>query len=892
MSNNTTTYEYDIAFSFAGEDRKYAESIADLLKESNVTVFYDLYEEAHLWGKNLYQHLSMVYRDRARYCLVFLSSSYAERLWTRHELEQAQARAFSENSEYILPLRVDDTEIPGINRTIAYIDLRNHSIEHVVDIILRKLGRTIKASEDSFDKTPPKVKPIKKTRTNLYSGQVWDSFVGRNNYQRQLRDKLSLSYKSEVYIKGLSGVGKTSLVKKVAQEYFCQDNSEFDYVLFYSAKKRELTYSGIQPVPEGTEASFNTLEQLAIKISRVCGIWLSNVGPIDQEERLRRFLTSGQHKILIIIDNFETLSRQERQNIWSFFKDIHMPDCVKVVYTARTIEFATIEITPLEKDEAREMVRSRVLTLSRENIDDLITYCDRVPLAIEWAVAMLKRRQSINRFKIRQPDAEVDENDDNDNGDSELLKYMFDDLVGLIKEQNLFAYKILLALSITSYPLDKQAIQFILGISKKNVLNRALEILVEDSLSNVVGNDQYVLKSLARKYASSLFKSAEDIKDLYISRWIEYFLDFTLQNGGDDWDEWRLNYCQIDANWENIQEVFGFLRRNWLGNNPCAYNKSKQLWSNLLRFSYLYGYWAIRERWTDDLLREAETRGDIEFRARLLAANGWIYILREGSDNYLKASRNFSYAIDLLSDKSDECYPELIEIYWTIYLNFAATRVRQKRFADARQLFSKFATTWIQHVKRQQPPRICIERRDQSRFFLRYLLYWGEYFYRYSIDLSGKVLSLEASVDELRLEGNLSEAENNLYEAQKLRKSAKNYLFKAQSCYSRVAKLSGEIRWIRFQAKAMERIAYLKIRNKRFREALDIINDWISKSIMHGDKRRVAFFIKDKVLVYEGLNELARALEFADQALEKFKELDMEERVKEVSELIIRIRNR
>jgi hypothetical protein len=74
MSNNTTTYEYDIAFSFAGEDRKHAESIAGLLKQSNVTVFYDLYEEAHLWGKDLYQHLSMVYRDRARYCLVFLSS--------------------------------------------------------------------------------------------------------------------------------------------------------------------------------------------------------------------------------------------------------------------------------------------------------------------------------------------------------------------------------------------------------------------------------------------------------------------------------------------------------------------------------------------------------------------------------------------------------------------------------------------------------------------------------------------------------------------------------------------------------------------------------------------------------------------------------------------------
>lgn len=141
MSNNPTAYEYDIAFSLAGEDRIHAEPIAALLKESNVSVFYDLYEEADLWGKDLYQHLSEIYRDRARYCLVFLSSSYAEKLWTRHELKQAQARAFSENAEYILPLRIDDTEIPGINRTIAYIDLRSRSINHVVDIILKKLGK-------------------------------------------------------------------------------------------------------------------------------------------------------------------------------------------------------------------------------------------------------------------------------------------------------------------------------------------------------------------------------------------------------------------------------------------------------------------------------------------------------------------------------------------------------------------------------------------------------------------------------------------------------------------------------------------------------------------------------------------------------------------------------
>ncbi len=106
-------FDYDVALSFAGEDREKAEELAGLLTSRKLRVFYDLYEQAELWGKDLYQHLQSVYRDRAKYCVIFSSKAYAEKLWTKHELRQAQARAFTENREYILPIRIDDTDIPG-----------------------------------------------------------------------------------------------------------------------------------------------------------------------------------------------------------------------------------------------------------------------------------------------------------------------------------------------------------------------------------------------------------------------------------------------------------------------------------------------------------------------------------------------------------------------------------------------------------------------------------------------------------------------------------------------------------------------------------------------------------------------------------------------------------
>ena len=47
---------YDVVFSFAGEDRAYVEEVAAILRSNGVSVFYDLDEEADLWGKDLADH--------------------------------------------------------------------------------------------------------------------------------------------------------------------------------------------------------------------------------------------------------------------------------------------------------------------------------------------------------------------------------------------------------------------------------------------------------------------------------------------------------------------------------------------------------------------------------------------------------------------------------------------------------------------------------------------------------------------------------------------------------------------------------------------------------------------------------------------------------------------
>ena len=134
---------YHVALSFAGEDRDYVDKVAILLKAAGVEVFYDQFEAANLWGKDLYTYLSNVYQTQAIYTVIFVSAAYRDKLWPNHERRSAQARAFNESSEYILPALFDKTiKIPGLLMTTGSIDLTKNTPGQLADLIVEKLVRS------------------------------------------------------------------------------------------------------------------------------------------------------------------------------------------------------------------------------------------------------------------------------------------------------------------------------------------------------------------------------------------------------------------------------------------------------------------------------------------------------------------------------------------------------------------------------------------------------------------------------------------------------------------------------------------------------------------------------------------------------------------------------
>ena len=133
-------YEFDVGLSFAGEQRHYVERVAEELTYRGIRVFYDAYEQATLWGKNLNSYFKEVFQEKCRYCVIFASREYAAKMWPSVERQNALRRAFQSSEEYILPVKFDETIIPGLSDLMGYLDADNVSPETVSDLVAEKLG--------------------------------------------------------------------------------------------------------------------------------------------------------------------------------------------------------------------------------------------------------------------------------------------------------------------------------------------------------------------------------------------------------------------------------------------------------------------------------------------------------------------------------------------------------------------------------------------------------------------------------------------------------------------------------------------------------------------------------------------------------------------------------
>jgi hypothetical protein len=147
-------FKYDIAISFAGEDRKIAKLLAKMLVGANVKVFYDEFFEHELWGKNLRKYFEETYGKNVRFVVPLISKYYPIKDWTDFEFSIMKNEAKKRQTEVILPIKLDETKMIGIHESIAYLDYRKKGINGIFECLLKKLSIEYSHQQGTSASTP------------------------------------------------------------------------------------------------------------------------------------------------------------------------------------------------------------------------------------------------------------------------------------------------------------------------------------------------------------------------------------------------------------------------------------------------------------------------------------------------------------------------------------------------------------------------------------------------------------------------------------------------------------------------------------------------------------------------------------------------------------------
>ncbi len=139
-----------MALSFAGEQRPYVDRVAVALTTLGIKHFYDLDHQVTLWGTNQGETLQRIYLQDSSSVIMFISKEYAEKAWPIAERRATLTRAIRERREYVLPVRFDDTVLPGLDPDLGYLRASDYSPERLATAIAEKLvhlGITVPANQ-------------------------------------------------------------------------------------------------------------------------------------------------------------------------------------------------------------------------------------------------------------------------------------------------------------------------------------------------------------------------------------------------------------------------------------------------------------------------------------------------------------------------------------------------------------------------------------------------------------------------------------------------------------------------------------------------------------------------------------------------------------------------
>ncbi|MFZ5885667.1 MAG: tetratricopeptide repeat protein [Chloroflexota bacterium] len=455
-------------------------------------------------------------------------------------------------------------------------------------------------------------------------------FVGREQEIKTILQSLQPDNRTFIIgIEGIGGVGKSALAIEVSHR--CVEEELFESVIWISAKETVLTLHGVEPIiPEA-----KSLTDILITIGAALGN--PTIGNLSLPEQIRRaYNLLARRTTLLVLDNFESLSRKEQNDILEFLR--RSPITLKVIVTSRerVAEGQIIRLQGLTEDESTALLKwdaqQKNIHLTDEQNKQLIELTGGLPLALLWvqgqiAVLGYSVTQVLDKLSL---DSSIP-----------ILQYCFNHSWNLLKDGN--QKKLLFILALQPEAVSREALKEISGIEDEEEFESALSDLLQLTLTeHEPDRDYFSILPLTRRFIRTQF--ANNRKFIQQAEWrtAQYYSRLVAQMSS--FKEWR-GYEKLLLDRNNIlsaaQWCYKAIQKK--SASSALTKRTRDIAAALVQIGLQFGsvlwqraYWYDRLTLAHAAIKAADLLSDWKSLSTFARNISWIYFYQ---GDYLRALR-------------------------------------------------------------------------------------------------------------------------------------------------------------------------------------------------------------------------------------------------------------
>lgn len=580
--------KFRVALSFAGEKRPYVDQVAGFLAKEfgEDRILYDRYHEPEFARYDLGIYLPELYHNESELIVVIICKDYDKKEWCGLEWIAIHDLLKQRRDEEVMLANFDRATARGIYSSAGFLELDNKTPAQAAAAILKRLASN-ERDDHSFPpitEPPPPPTPPVFPPNNLPPRR---SFFGREDELREIHGQLDPQSDTKVIaIEGLGGIGKTSLAVEAA---YSHEIGLFGRIIYLPLKKCELDDDGLRILerPYAIPSRLALLSELARQLGEP---EIERFGRDKRIDRISEVL--GKERVLLILDNLESLGDGDRDKIISVLNDL--PAGCKAIFTSRdpiSVEDPyKISLGPLAQEASLQMLariaRSSPLLEEATPAERIDLYQQTAgnPLLMRWTAGQLGRgscrslKQALARLRACPED-------------NDPLEFIFSHLAEDFKKDEV---KAMAVLTYFAQPLQVQHVAAIAHLTVDDA-REALNTMANQSLVQTdAQGERYSLAPLAADF----LRGHEEERVAHAGESLENYAYTTIAENG---LEKHRRYPVLETAWESLEPAF---RIFLAGPNE----RLQKVCEGLFRFLEFSGRWDKML----ELSQAAETRALLE----------------------------------------------------------------------------------------------------------------------------------------------------------------------------------------------------------------------------------------------------------------------------------------